>query len=76
MERWTCTGSCERLVKGNTEVERHYEGNLHAVWGNANRLEQVFMNLIQNAVQARDGAGTLNINTRHLPKSSAEQAWV
>ncbi len=64
------------LVKGNIEVERRYERDLPFVWGNTNRLEQVFMNLIQNAAQAMDGAGTLKIATRRLPKSSSEQAWV
>jgi len=54
------------LTRSRITLERDYEENLPAVWGNANRLEQVFMNLIQNAAQAMEGGGQLRISSRRL----------
>ncbi|MBN1770937.1 MAG: cache domain-containing protein [Deltaproteobacteria bacterium] len=33
------------------------------IWGDRNRLQQVFLNLLLNAAQAMDGAGTLTVAT-------------
>lgn len=49
----------------NIEVVTELEGELSRIWGNAIRLNQVFTNIIVNAVQAMDGRGKLTIITRH-----------
>lgn len=43
------------------ELERVYAPGVPQITGNANELEQVFMNLIQNAAQAMKGGGRLTI---------------
>ena len=63
------------LVKSNIQVERDYSPDLPAAWGSANRLEQVFMNLIQNAVQAMAEGGRLRVATRYRAPSSGHH-WV
>ncbi|MBT3601902.1 MAG: GAF domain-containing protein [Candidatus Latescibacteria bacterium] len=64
------------LVKFNIRVNQQTQTNLSSVLGNANRLEQVFMNLIQNAAQAmqyqRDGA--LHLVAREIEKMG--KSWV
>jgi len=45
------------------EVVREY-GELRATWCAAGRLNQVFMNLLRNAVAAIDGEGRITIGTR------------
>ncbi len=49
-------------MKDRIEVVREY-GDLPPVGCNANQINQVFMNLLINAVQAMDGPGTLTIRT-------------
>ena len=46
------------LVKFGIEIHQELEPDLPPAMGNANRLEQVFMNLIQNAAQAMNGPGS------------------
>ncbi|MFH1542089.1 MAG: ATP-binding protein [bacterium] len=50
------------IVKGKVEVETHFHHSVPAS-ADANRLIQVFMNLVANAVQAMDHGGKLMINT-------------
>ena len=47
-------------------VEENYEKDSAYVWGEPNQLEQVFTNLIQNAVQAMDTNGKLIISTKSV----------
>jgi signal transduction histidine kinase len=68
----------EQLRLRNIRVEKIFESNLSALYGNSNQLEQVFLNLIANARDAiiekmtykNDFAGKLEIITR---KSSNHQ---
>lgn len=53
-----------RLKKG-VEVVREYHPNLPPVYGNGGELNQVWTNLIDNAVDAMDGKGKLVIKTAH-----------
>ena len=64
------------LVKSDIRVDRDYSPDLPAAWGSANRLEQVFMNLIQNAVQAMAGGGRLRVATRYRTPTSLGPNWV
>ena len=52
------------LRKADVEVDWRLAPGLPLAWGNANRLEQVFVNLVQNAVQAMEGGGRLSIEAR------------
>jgi signal transduction histidine kinase len=53
------------LLKYGIEVERDY-AEVPAIPCSPSRLNQVFINLVTNAVQAMDGAGTLRLETRDL----------
>ncbi|RTR04356.1 transporter substrate-binding domain-containing protein [Halomonas nitroreducens] len=55
------------IRQATDRVETHYAGNLPTVRGNAQRIEQVVINLVLNACQALDHRGqTLVLVTRHL----------
>jgi two-component system NtrC family sensor kinase len=46
---------------------KKYESNIPKVMVDEGRLEQVFLNIIFNAVEAMKGSGTLTIRTRKVP---------
>jgi signal transduction histidine kinase len=50
-------------LKGGMEVVRDYDRNLPKVQAYAGELNQVWINLIDNAIDATDGKGTLTIRT-------------
>ena len=52
-----------KLKKGDIEVVRDYEKDLPHVCGNAGELNQVWTNLIDNAIDAVDGHGRITIRT-------------
>ena len=49
-------------IKSRVEVERHY-GDIPPVTCYPGRLNQVFLNILNNAQQAIDGSGTISITT-------------
>jgi len=49
-----------QMKDGRFEVQRTYAAPAVAL-GNANQLQQIFVNLIVNALQAMDGAGTVTV---------------
>lgn len=55
------------LEVNNTEVRTHFAQNLPPVKGSKQQLQQVFLNLITNAMDAMDNGGRLFINTRFNP---------
>jgi signal transduction histidine kinase len=52
-----------KLKKGDVEVVRDYEKNLPHVCGHAGELSQVWMNLLDNAIDALDGHGRITVRT-------------
>ena len=57
------------LLKYGVTVERRF-GDVPAILCSPSRINQVFINLVTNAVQAMDGKGTLTITTK------ARDGWV
>lgn len=56
-------------LKNGIEVVRDY-GDVPPIYCAPSKINQVFMNLVNNAVQAMDGRGTLTLSTR------AREDWV
>jgi signal transduction histidine kinase len=52
-----------KLKKGDVEVVRDYEKNLPHVCGHAGELNQVWTNLLDNAIDAVDGQGRITVRT-------------
>jgi signal transduction histidine kinase len=52
-----------KLKKGNVEVVRDYEKNLPRVCGHAGELNQVWTNLLDNAIDAVEGHGRITVRT-------------
>lgn len=52
-----------KLKKGDVEVVRDYEKNLPHVCGHAGELNQVWTNLLDNAIDAVDGKGRITVRT-------------
>jgi len=50
----------------NVSIVEEHDPDLPAVFGDANGLRQVVMNLTMNAIQAVNGSGMVQISTRHL----------
>ncbi|HQR38477.1 MAG TPA: ATP-binding protein [Blastocatellia bacterium] len=54
-----------QLHKGNVTIERAFADDLPEAFGNAGKLQQVFMNLILNARDAMPGGGSLTLETEN-----------
>ncbi len=52
-------------LKHGVAVKREYDSELPKICGYAGELNQVWTNLIDNAVDAMDGSGTLTLRSRH-----------
>jgi len=59
----TLTMLAHELRRGDVRVERDYDRDLPAVTVHASQLNQVWTNLIDNAIDAVDGDGTITIRT-------------
>ncbi len=46
------------------QIVRRYDPSLPALWADADRLVQVFQNLVQNGIEAMPGGGRLTLTTR------------
>ena len=46
------------------QLVRRYDPSLPALWADADRLVQVFQNLVQNGIEAMPGGGRLTLTTR------------
>jgi signal transduction histidine kinase len=54
-----------KLKKGNVRVTREYEENLPRVCAHGSELNQVWTNLIDNAIDAVEGNGNIKIHTAY-----------
>jgi two-component system cell cycle sensor histidine kinase/response regulator CckA len=55
-----------RLISANVELRLVTEPELHAVWADAGRMEQVIVNLVVNAVHAMPDGGQLTLETQNV----------
>jgi signal transduction histidine kinase/predicted CoA-binding protein len=53
-------------LKAGIKVERNYDPNLPKIMAYGSELNQVWTNIIDNAIDAMDGEGTLKIGTRQV----------
>ena len=60
----------DHVLLRNISIEAYNDPDLPRVAGDENKLEQVFINLIINAVQSMDGSGTLTLRTGFGPDTS------
>jgi signal transduction histidine kinase len=60
----TLTILAHKLKKGDVAVEREYDRSLPHITAHGSQLNQVWTNLIDNAIDAVDGSGTVRIVTR------------
>jgi signal transduction histidine kinase len=60
----TLTMLRDRIAKGDVRVVRDYDRGAPRVTARTSELNQVWTNLIVNALDALDGAGTLTVRTR------------
>jgi two-component system, NtrC family, sensor kinase len=58
-----------QLRNSKFDLARNYSADLPAAYGNASKLQQVFMNLVLNARDAMPQGGRLTINTRLVDTS-------
>jgi PAS domain S-box-containing protein len=59
------------FVAAHTEIVRHLDGNLPLARMDPTKIQQVFINLFQNAIQAMPRGGTLTLTTRSRRVESA-----
>ncbi|MBF8259068.1 MAG: HAMP protein [Actinobacteria bacterium] len=62
--RQTLTFLEKQLVRSNVKVVTDLSEELHSIRGNGLQMQQVFTNLILNAVHSMPGGGTLEVGTR------------
>lgn len=60
----------------NVDVVRDWQEDLPAISGDSSELQQVFMNLVVNAVQAMNEKGTVRITTRYDAATDEVEARV
>ena len=61
----TLTMLRHKLKRGTIRVEREYEESLPPIPASGSELNQVWTNLIDNAIDAVNGEGIVTIRTRH-----------
>ncbi len=62
-----------QIAKEKIDVRSDFQANLPPIMGDANQLEQAFLNIIINAWHAMPGGGTMTLTTRLLPGSDRQR---
>ncbi|MCX7915107.1 MAG: ATP-binding protein [Verrucomicrobiae bacterium] len=57
---------------GRWEVRRRYAAGLPVLWAHRTQIEESFLNVIQNALEAMPGGGTLTLETRYAGDGQVE----
>jgi signal transduction histidine kinase len=63
----TLTMLHHKLKRGDVRVMRDYDRGLPAITAHPSQLNQVWTNLLDNAIDAVDGDGTITVRTRPAP---------
>ncbi len=61
-----------KLIKKWITVEKNLQADLPKLWVDYAQIEQVFTNIILNAIDAMENGGALRIATHHHPKKSVK----
>ena len=66
----------QQLKNHNIEIITELDGAIPKIWGDHNRLEQVFLNLITNAKDAMEekGGGLLTVTSQTLYKETSQES--
>jgi two-component system NtrC family sensor kinase len=56
----------QHLERNHVEVETHFSPDLPEIEANAQQLQQVFLNLLNNACDAMPGGGTIQVSTANI----------
>ncbi len=56
------------IIKKGVQLEKVYDPNLTTIWCFADELNQVWTNLIHNAIQAMDNKGKLVVRVKSIPE--------
>jgi len=62
----------DECAKKNIKTELKIDPNAHIVAGDPSKLEQVYLNLVKNSIEAMDNGGNLTISTRGLADEKVE----
>lgn len=62
--------------KQNVQIRKKFGKKMPKIMGNANKLQQVFLNLLLNAFQAMPEGGDLIIKTAYLPRRASVQITI
>ena len=63
-------------AKQNIRIHKHYAKDLPKIKANTNELQQVFFNLLLNAIQAMPQGGVLEVKTQYLVGKEALQITI
>ena len=71
------TGFLENEAKYvNIRIEKHYDDNVPVITSDLSQIQQVVLNLLNNAIDAIGSNGTVTVGSRYLDKTDEVEIWV